>query len=168
MRWYEKLFIRVLKMGKIPRSVAIIMDGNRRFATKQRKDKHEGHAFGLQKLEDSMAWCLELGIRELTVFALSTDNLKRSQVEVDTLMRLAKDCFAKMAEKGGFMEANGIQVKILGDIDLLPDDVADAMRRTEELTAKHDRARLNVCLCYNSKHEILSAFDATVEQGLQL
>lgn len=51
-----------------------------------------------------MEWCLELGIKELTVFALSTDNLKRSQVEIDTLMRLAKDSFAKMAEKGGFME----------------------------------------------------------------
>lgn len=71
-----------------------------------------------------MEWCLELGIKELTVFALSTDNLKRSQVEVDTLMRLAKDSFAKMAEKGGFMENNGIAVKILGDLEFLPEDVA--------------------------------------------
>jgi ditrans,polycis-polyprenyl diphosphate synthase len=50
-----------------------------------------------------MEWCLELGIRELTVFALSTDNLKRSEVEVQTLMQLAKETFAKMAEKGGFL-----------------------------------------------------------------
>ena len=71
-----------------------------------------------------MEWCLELGIKELTVFALSTDNLKRSQVEVDTLMRLAKDSFAKVAEKGGFMETNGIAVKILGDLEFLPEDVA--------------------------------------------
>ena len=71
-----------------------------------------------------MEWCLELGIRELTVFALSTDNLKRSEVEVKTLMRLAKDSFAKMAEKGGFLQENGIQVKILGDLDKLPEDVA--------------------------------------------
>lgn len=126
-------------------------------------DKHEGHAFGLQKLEDAMEWCLELGIKELTVFALSTDNLKRSEVEVNTLMRLAKDSFAKLAEKGGFMEQHSIQVKILGDLDYLPADVADAMRKTEELTAKHDRARLNLCLCYNSKHEILSAFEQTAE-----
>jgi undecaprenyl diphosphate synthase len=98
MKWYERLLIRILKTGKIPRSVAIIMDGNRRFATKQNRDKHEGHAFGLKKLEDSMEWSLELGIKELTVFALSTENLKRSQVEVDTLMGLAKDTFSKMAE----------------------------------------------------------------------
>jgi ditrans,polycis-polyprenyl diphosphate synthase len=120
--------------------------------------------FGLQKLENAMEWCLELGIKELTVFALSTDNLKRSAVEVSTLMSLAKNSFAKMAEKGGFMELHGIQVKILGDIDLLPDDVAEAMRKTEELTAKHDQARLNVCLCYNSKNEILHAIEQTAEE----
>ena len=108
MKWNEKLFIQILKVGKIPKSVAIIMDGNRRFATKQSKEKHEGHSFGLAKLEQAMEWALHLGIKELTVFALSTDNLKRSKVEVDTLMQLAKNSFAKMAENGGFMERNSI------------------------------------------------------------
>src|SRR5438132_12085471 len=103
MKWLHSLFIRVLKMGRIPKSIAIIMDGNRRFATKHHKDKHEGHSFGLKKLEEAMEWCLELGIKELTVFALSTDNLKRAKVELDTLMSLAKNSFAKMAEKEGFM-----------------------------------------------------------------
>lgn len=123
MRWYESLFIKVLKMGKMPKSIAIIMDGNRRFATKINKEKHEGHNHGLQKLENCMDWCLEMGIKELTVFALSTDNLKRSKVEVDTLMKLCKDSFAKMAEKDGFLERNGIQVRILGELDMLPEDV---------------------------------------------
>ena len=103
MKWYETFFIKILKMGKIPHSIAIIMDGNRRFATHQNKEKHEGHSFGLKKLEQAMEWCLELGIKELTVFALSTDNLKRSQVEVDTLMKLCKDTFARMADKNGFL-----------------------------------------------------------------
>lgn len=108
MKWYEILFIRVLKTGKIPKSIAIIMDGNRRYATKINKDKHEGHQHGLDKLEQSMEWCLEMGIKELTVFALSTDNLKRSEVEVKTLMHLAKNCFGKMTENGGFMKERGI------------------------------------------------------------
>jgi ditrans,polycis-polyprenyl diphosphate synthase len=108
MKWIHSFFIRVLKMGKIPKSIAIIMDGNRRYATKQHKEKHEGHSFGLKKLEDTLEWCLALGIKELTVFALSTDNLKRSKVEVDTLMNLCKNSFAKMAEKEGFMQQNGI------------------------------------------------------------
>ena len=103
MKWLNSFLIRILKMGKIPKSIAIIMDGNRRYATKIKKEKHEGHSFGLHKLEESLEWCLELGIKEVTVFALSKDNLKRSKVEVDTLMSLAKDSFAKMAEKNGFM-----------------------------------------------------------------
>lgn len=163
MRWWDKIFIRILKMGKIPRSIAIIMDGNRRFATKNAKAKHEGHSFGLAKLEQAMEWCLELGIKELTVFALSTDNLKRSKVEIDTLMELCKNSFAKMAEKDGFMQKNGIQVKILGDLEFLPIDVADSMRKTEELTKGNQDARLNVCLCYNSKYEIMQAFENVSE-----
>ena len=113
-----------------------------------------------------MEWCLELGIKELTVFALSTDNLKRSQTEVDTLMRLARDEFGKMAEQGGFMERHKIQVKILGDLELLPADVAEAMLRSEEQTKDYGQGcRLNVCLCYNSKNEILKAFEATAEKA---
>lgn len=54
MKWYERLFIKILKTGKIPRSIAIIMDGNRRFATGKNMEKHEGHSFGLKKLEESM------------------------------------------------------------------------------------------------------------------
>ena len=79
-----------------------------------------------------MEWCLALGIKELTVFALSTDNLKRSKVEVDTLMRLCKDSFAKMAANDGFLQKNGVQVKIIGDLSFLPEDVEKAMRETEE------------------------------------
>jgi len=164
MVWYHSLLIKVLKVGKIPKSVAIIMDGNRRYATQKNKEKHEGHNFGLKKLEEAMQWCLELGVKELTVFALSTDNLKRSQVEVDTLMRLARDSFTKMTEKEGFMDKNGIQVKILGDLDMLPEDVAKAMRTSMERTKHHDRARLNVCLCYNSKYEILQAVENLSEK----
>ncbi len=114
-----------------------------------------------------MEWSLELGIKELTVFALSTDNLKRSQVEVETLMRLARDSFARMADNGGFMEQNGIKVKILGDLDLLPEDVRLAMLKAEDQTKNHDKATLNVCLCYNSKHEILSAFESVVDLHAQ-
>lgn len=164
MKWLHSLFIRVIKMGRIPNSIAIIMDGNRRYATKQHKDKHEGHSFGLKKLEEAMEWCLELGVKELTVFALSTDNLKRSKVEIDTLMSLCKNSFAKMAENEGFMQRNGIQVKILGDLNLLPEDVAEAMKNTERLTSKNDNARLNVCLCYNSKNEILTSVNNLTEK----
>ena len=66
-------------------------------------------------------------------------------------MDLCKNSFAKMAEKEGFMQQNGIQVKMLGDLNLLPLDVQEAMRRAEDLTEKNEKCKLNVCLCYNSK-----------------
>mmetsp|Transcript_20686 Transcript_20686/g.27922 ORF Transcript_20686/g.27922 Transcript_20686/m.27922 type:complete len:89 (-) Transcript_20686:503-769(-) len=87
----SKFFINVVKTGKVPKSVAFIMDGNRRFASTKGQQKHLGHRHGLAKLEETLLWCKGLGITELTVFALAKDNLKRSKVEVDTLMGLCKD-----------------------------------------------------------------------------
>ena len=101
LTWYQRLMVNVVKTGKIPRSVAIIMDGNRRFATGQKMQKHEGHRVGLHKLEEALVWCKALGIKELTVFALSKDNLKRAPIEVETLMNLCKNQFARMARSGG-------------------------------------------------------------------
>ena len=100
-RWYQRFIINVVKTGKIPKSVAIIMDGNRRFAVKNQQDKHKGHSVGLNKLEETLMWCKHLGIFELTVFALAKENLQRSKVEVDTLMGLCKDQFARLARNGG-------------------------------------------------------------------
>jgi len=94
----------VIKTGKIPRSVAIIMDGNRRFAVALKKEKHLGHADGLAKLEEAMIWCKHLGIFELTVFALSKENLQRAPIEVETLMGLCKDNFARLARPGGIFQ----------------------------------------------------------------
>jgi ditrans,polycis-polyprenyl diphosphate synthase len=75
MSWYYKFLIKILKTGKMPKSIAIIMDGNRRFATKIKKEKHEGHSHGLKNLENTVYWCKEMGIKELTVFALAKENL---------------------------------------------------------------------------------------------
>jgi ditrans,polycis-polyprenyl diphosphate synthase len=67
------------------------MDGNRRYAVKNKQEKHKGHSAGLKTLETALIWCKGLGVAEVTVFALAKENLKRSKVEVDTLMGLCKD-----------------------------------------------------------------------------
>ena len=102
-------------------------------------------------------WCKALGVQELTVFALSKDNLKRAPIEVETLMNLCKDQFAKMARNGGIFQTEKIRIRILGDLSLLPQDVQDSLRKTEELTKDHTDGILNVCICYNSRDEIASA-----------
>mmetsp|Transcript_25542 Transcript_25542/g.24840 ORF Transcript_25542/g.24840 Transcript_25542/m.24840 type:complete len:94 (-) Transcript_25542:313-594(-) len=93
---------------------------------------------------------MELGIKEVTVFALSTENLKRSEVEVATLMDLAKHSFTKMTENGGFLQERGVQIKMLGDLSLVPEDVSAALKEAERRTIDNTMCRLNVCLCYNS------------------
>ena len=94
----------MVKNGRIPKSVAFIMDGNRRFASAKNKERHTGHADGLKKLEETLVWCKGLGITELTVFALAKENLKRSKVEVDTLMGLCRDQFGRLSISGGIFD----------------------------------------------------------------
>ena len=133
------------------------MDGNRRYATGKNMEKHEGHSIGLKKLEEALIWCKALGIRELTVFALSKDNLKRAPVEVETLMNLCKNQFARMARSGGIFQTEKLKIRILGDLSLLPSEVQTSLRKTEEMTQHNREGILNVCICYNSKDEILDA-----------
>jgi undecaprenyl diphosphate synthase len=99
--WYESFMVNVVRCGEIPRSVAFIMDGNRRYAAKNKQQKHHGHSAGLKRLETALIWCKALGVAEVTVFALAKENLKRSQIEVDTLMNLCKDQFARLARNNG-------------------------------------------------------------------
>ena len=96
----------------------------------------------------------------MTVFALSTDNLNRSKVELDTLMSLIKNSFSKMIENEGFFQKNGVQIKVLGDIKLLTEDVQEVLNRAERLTEENKMVRLNLCICYNSKNEIFEAVDS--------
>ena len=97
--WFRRLCCRVLRAGQIPRHVAIIMDGNRRFARKMQYNRSmEGHISGFEKFKETLEWCLDLGVTELTVYAFSIENFKRSKEEVDGLMELAKQKIAKLLE----------------------------------------------------------------------
>jgi len=98
--WLRYLACKVLKAGHIPRHVAIIMDGNRRFARKMQYSKiFQGHVQGFDKFLETLEWCLDLGIQEMTVYVFSIENFKRSKEEVDGLMELAKQKVAKLLDK---------------------------------------------------------------------
>ena len=85
-------------------------------------------------MEEALVWCKALGIFELTVFALSKDNLKRSPIEVETLMNLCKDQFARRACNGGIFQTEKLKIRILGDLSLLPEDVQASLLKSQELT----------------------------------
>ena len=89
----EQLSFRVVRQGAVPRHVAFIMDGNRRFAKQQLLPRMRGHELGYSKLEQALQWCFELGVRVVTVYAFSIENFRRSTQEVEALMSLAEDKF---------------------------------------------------------------------------
>ncbi|CAJ0953091.1 unnamed protein product [Ranitomeya imitator] len=95
----ERLCANVLKAGPIPKHVAFIMDGNRRYAQKCHVERQEGHSQGFEKLAETLRWCLNLGICEVTVYAFSIENFKRSKEEVDGLMELARQKFTRLLEE---------------------------------------------------------------------
>lgn len=98
--WIRSICCSILKAGHIPQHVAIIMDGNRRFAKKMQYSRtFQGHVQGFDKLLETLEWCLDLGITELTVYAFSIENFKRSKEEVDGLMELAKQKVAKLLDE---------------------------------------------------------------------
>ncbi len=92
--------LRALRQGHIPRHVAFIMDGNRRYARKHQREALFGHALGFESMKRALEWCLELGVECLTCYAFSLDNFRRPPAEVDGLMRLANDKFLDMLQEG--------------------------------------------------------------------
>ncbi|WP_297461707.1 polyprenyl diphosphate synthase [Thermococcus sp.] len=153
---YEDYLLEKVKSGKLPNHVAIIMDGNRRWARKIEKPPWYGHLFGSQKLEEIMEWCRELGIRTLTVYAFSTENFRRTPDEVRALMDLFERKFKELVEDER-VHRYGIRVNVLGRKELLPENVRKAAEDAERATRKYSNYFLNIALAYGGRSEIADA-----------
>jgi tritrans,polycis-undecaprenyl-diphosphate synthase [geranylgeranyl-diphosphate specific] len=156
-RYYEQRLLReVRRKGNIPRHVAVILDGNRRFARGQGMKKLYGHVLGAKKLEEVLGWCQELGVRHFTVYAFSTENFNRSGDEVRELMELFARKF-KEAATDARVHKNKIRIRAIGDIDNLPEQVRAAIRRAEEATKGHNGYSLNIAVSYGGRAELAEA-----------
>ncbi|GBG33907.1 Dehydrodolichyl diphosphate synthase 6 [Hondaea fermentalgiana] len=138
----------------VPRHVAFIMDGNRRFAKQRGQRGSQGHIFGYTTLLRVLEWCMKLGVTEVTVYAFSIDNFKRSEEEVATLMNLAKEKFAEFLKHTELVMQNEIRVNVLGDLSLLPSDLREAAEHVMKRTRQHKRLIFNICFAYTSSEEI--------------
>ncbi|XP_030566136.1 dehydrodolichyl diphosphate synthase complex subunit DHDDS [Drosophila novamexicana] len=164
----QKIAFQALQLsGHIPHHIAFVMDGNRRFARSKQLDKIEGHSRGFSKLADVLRWCLDMGIREVTTFAFSIENFKRSNEEVEGLFNLARDKFSKLLEEASRLDEHGIRIRVIGNLLLLPADlqrlIATAMLRTE----RNDKLFLNVAFAYTSRDEITQAVEAVLRDDEQ-
>jgi len=164
-RWFRWLVARVLQCGPIPQHVAFIMDGNRRFARKKHLDTHTGHLEGFQTLKETLRSCSDLGVKEVSVYAFSIENFKRSQAEVDGLMKLCKEKLMELHDTG-FLKENGVAIRVHGDVSLLPLDVQTVIAKVVYSSRLHTKGTLNICLSYTSRQEILHAMQ-TLAKGVE-
>ena len=144
----------IKKRDDIPYHVAVIMDGNRRFAKELGLQEKSGHEKGREKLEEMLDWCTDLDIKILTVYAFSTENFKRDTDEVQKLMDLFKKNFRKAAEDERVHE-HGIKIKAIGNIEKLPNDVKEAIRYAEDKTKGYDNYFFNIAVGYGGREEII-------------
>uniref|UniRef100_A0A3P8ULR0 Alkyl transferase n=1 Tax=Cynoglossus semilaevis TaxID=244447 RepID=A0A3P8ULR0_CYNSE len=134
----ERISANVLKAGPMPKHVAFIMDGNRRFAHINNMERQDGHTQGFNKLAETLRWCKHLNIPEVTVYAFSIENFKRTQEEVDGLMDLARQKFERLLEERENLEKHGVCIRVLGDLNLLPLDLQQAIAKAVLATKNHN------------------------------
>lgn len=154
---YEHKLEKEVIGGPIPKHLGIIMDGNRRYAKeKLDSDIDEGHRLGEKKIEEVMDWCLEIGVKYVTLFAFSSENFKRDQEEVDFLMELAEHSFYEMADNEK-IQRNRVAIRALGDLSALPDNVRKSIDYAYERTKDFTNFTINICLAYGGRQEIVNA-----------
>ena len=152
----EKRLLELVRAEPVPKHLAIIMDGNRRFARSHGMGIRDGHARGRDTLEQLLDWCLDLQIRILTVYALSTENLLRSPEELEGLMDLFDKALRDIATDER-VHHHRIRVRVIGNRTLLPARVREAVTIAEEATKGYSDYRYNVALGYGGRDEIVEA-----------
>jgi len=140
----------------IPSHIAIIQDGNRRFAKKRGISTSYGHRAGADRTEEVLEWAQQLGIRYITLYIFSTENFNRTGTEVDDLFTLFKEKLGRIIDDDR-VHRYGIRIQMIGDRDLLPDDLREAVERAEAATAHYDNFFLNMALAYGGRNEIVQA-----------
>ena len=140
----------------MPKHVGLILDGNRRWAGEVGLDTSEGHRYGFDKLKEALRWCWDLGIHQVTVYALSMENLKRDPEEVDALMNLLARGFSEVMTERDTTEYD-IQVKAIGRLDILNEKLRGTILKAEESTKNHSRNKIYVAIAYGGRAEIIDA-----------
>ena len=143
---------------KIPRHIGVILDGNRRYAKASGLENViRGHHEGANKLEEVLHWCDELGVEIFSIWIFSLDNFKRAAHEVEGILGLIEGKMRELVTIEG-LHANQIKVRAMGQIELLPPSLQEAIREAEEATQHYEKFILNVAVAYGGREEIIEAF----------
>ncbi len=134
----------------VPKHVAIILDGNRRYAKKVGIDALRGHEYGFEKFKEVLKWLSEAGVKQTTLYALSTENLKRTPEEVQALMEIFRTVLKNEPD-------SKTRIKFIGRLELLPKDIQQGMNELMEKTKDYSEFELNFAIAYGGKAEIVDA-----------
>jgi len=148
--------------SKLPRHIAIIMDGNGRWAKKHAMGRIRGHRKGAQAVNTTVTACREIGIQYLTLFAFSSENWGRPSEEVNALMKLLEEYLKKEASR---LQKQEIRLTTIGDTERLVGPVRDKLAEVIDLTKNNQKMTLNLALSYGSRDEIVQAVRRIVEQS---
>ena len=152
-----------IDLNRIPRHIAIIMDGNGRWAAERGKPRSFGHQAGVDAVRRITAACTRLGVKFLTLYTFSTENWNRPADEVSALMGLVLSSL----EDEIFMK-NNVRFRVIGDITRLPEDVQKKLQETMEHTAQNTAMTMVVALSYSARWEIVEAMRVTVREAITL
>ena len=155
---FRAIYERVLRheISGAPAHVAVIQDGNRRYAREKGADTESGHRAGAETTERILEWCSELGVEELTVYAFSTENFERPPAEREHLFDLLEEKLYEFADADRVHE-DEVRVRAIGETDRLPDRVQEAIAYAENRTTAYESFTLNVAVAYGGRTELLGA-----------
>ena len=151
---YERLLKR--EISGAPTHVAVIQDGNRRYAAERGDDAHDGHRAGAETTERVLEWCADVGVQELTLYTFSTENFNRPAAERERLFDLLEEKLYEFADADRVHD-DGVRIRAIGEVDQLPDRVRDAVDYAHRRTRDHDEFVLNIAVAYGGRSELLGA-----------
>lgn len=152
-----------INLQRVPSHVAIIMDGNGRWAKNQGRERIFGHFNGVEAVRASLKAATKSGVKHLTLYAFSTENWNRPKEEVEALMNLLVHTIMSELDE---LDKNGVRLRTIGDIENLPENCREELLKGMERTAHHDRIELILALSYSSRWEIVNAVQSIIKEGI--
>ena len=153
---YSNKLEKEIKNGDLPNHIAIILDGNRRWAKRNLILKTEGHFHGADAVENLLDWCEEFGIKIITLYVLSAENLSREDDELHYLYELIRARLEKLYNDPR-IHRNRMRVKAIGRTELLPESLKEVLSRLDEATKNYDNHYLNIAIAYGGQNELVDA-----------
>ena len=160
---YERWLWSQVKNGENLEHIAIILDGNRRWATENELNPWLGHKKGAETVEQLLDWCEKLGVKFVTLYTFSTENFRRSPEEITAIMKIAEEKFRKLLTDER-IHRNKVHVKVIGRVNLLPESLQQLIADVEKATENYDNQFLNFAFAYGGRAEILDAAKTIAEK----